>query len=774
MKSVFKTNVALLLIITLLSTLVFIPAPASAADMPFLSMSANAIWGGSTVIRLDWTGGTRSGYYYRAERSINRGTFESVSGYLDAVIHDSCGDPLLEANFNNLYSYRIAVYDSSYQLVGYSNEASLTLSNITEPTNFKVTPASSSEIDLAWSYPVSKSAGTVIERKADGENWGVIAILPQGTLQYRDSSLKPNTQYKYRIRAMLGINAYSRYIDTYSTDTLLKEPGELTAGMIAHNMILLNWDYNGNQDVVFLIERKDNGGEFKQIQETGKNQILWVDNTVSLNNRYTYRIRARAANSSVTSSYSNEVTVVTMDLSAPGNLTATAISETEISLNWGDTSNNETGFELWRKIGENGTWAKYAVLDRNVSTFKDTGLSANTTYYYRVRANISYSNVYSAFSGDASAKTVSPMSDISLDYTVNTPYSIQLKWNYIYDIETNLVLYLEKKSESDLEWQRIVSLSRTTSQFTDNGLVPYTKYYYRMVLVNPVNNSSKAGNMITVSTGIPAAPTLLDIETLAPNTVRLKWTDNSHNEDRFVIERMAQGQSYVQIGSTAPGVTTFVDNSLAPGYTYFYKVTAVNKTGSSAYTNEKYAIGKALKSFNDIWNYDWAIGAIENLSSRGVITGKTENLFFPDDQITRAEFTSLVIRSFKLSRTPIGYLSDVSSNDWYYKDIMTANTLGIISADNGYFYPNVPITREDIAVIIYKALKAVDKPLKGQDIHILDGYLDKDLITPYALPCFAALKGEGILSGRSNTMLAPKDTATRAEAAVILYRIIDR
>ena len=87
----------------------------------------------------------------------------------------------------------------------------------------------------------------------------------------------------------------------------------------------------------------------------------------------------------------------------PSNLTAIAVSSSQINLNWTDTSANETGFKIERKTGASGTYSQIATAGANVTTYSDTGLTSNTTYYYRVRAYNTAGD--SGYSNEANATT---------------------------------------------------------------------------------------------------------------------------------------------------------------------------------------------------------------------------------------------------------------------------------------------------------------------------------------------------------------------------------
>ena len=89
---------------------------------------------------------------------------------------------------------------------------------------------------------------------------------------------------------------------------------------------------------------------------------------------------------------------------APSGLSASAASSSQINLSWTDNANNETGFKIERKTGANGTWAQIDMVGANVTSYPDTGLSAGTQYFYRVRSYIS-GVANSNYSNEANATT---------------------------------------------------------------------------------------------------------------------------------------------------------------------------------------------------------------------------------------------------------------------------------------------------------------------------------------------------------------------------------
>src|ERR1044072_2611637 len=98
----------------------------------------------------------------------------------------------------------------------------------------------------------------------------------------------------------------------------------------------------------------------------------------------------------------NVVVTINNGPNAPGNLTATVASNSQVNLSWSDISTNETGCKIKKKTGTNGTFTQIATVGANVTSYSNTGLAPLTTYCYRVRA---YNANNSAFSNTACVTT---------------------------------------------------------------------------------------------------------------------------------------------------------------------------------------------------------------------------------------------------------------------------------------------------------------------------------------------------------------------------------
>jgi len=198
------------------------------------------------------------------------------------------------------------------------------------------------------------------------------------------------------------------------------------------------------------------------------------------------------------------------------------------------------------------------------------------------------------------------------------------------------------------------------------------------------------------------------------------------------------------------------------------------KTGSVVFKTthfSTYAVAYVTKSFADVQNVLWAKQAVEAMAARDIIKGISEDSFAPAASITRVDFITLLVRALGLegSSTNTATFSDVQPNAHYAQAVAIANELGITSGfEDNTFKPGNSISRQDMMVLTAKALKAAGKQSAGSGN--LVSYSDAASISDYAMDSVASLVGSGIVNGK-NGKIAPADTLTRAEAAVILYRI---
>ncbi|WP_162497508.1 S-layer homology domain-containing protein, partial [Filibacter tadaridae] len=177
--------------------------------------------------------------------------------------------------------------------------------------------------------------------------------------------------------------------------------------------------------------------------------------------------------------------------------------------------------------------------------------------------------------------------------------------------------------------------------------------------------------------------------------------------------------------------------------------------------------------FSDITNV-FAKDEINKLAAKGIIQGKSDTNFAPNAQITRAEFAVLLARSLELpTKKYEGTFSDVNtSKKWAYAAVEAAAKAGIVNGTaDGKFNPDAPIKREEIAAMVIRALEYQDKS-KLENLDTPANFKDHGHIGAFAIDSVYKATALGVIKGNEGNF-NPKNNATRAEAAVMLYRALD-
>ncbi|OBR66373.1 hypothetical protein A7K91_24460 [Paenibacillus oryzae] len=178
------------------------------------------------------------------------------------------------------------------------------------------------------------------------------------------------------------------------------------------------------------------------------------------------------------------------------------------------------------------------------------------------------------------------------------------------------------------------------------------------------------------------------------------------------------------------------------------------------------------KSFTDLNEAAWAKPYIEALAAREAVNGVGNDLFNPNGQVTRAQFITMLVNLFDLADpTAAASFTDAKSGAWYYSAIASAQKLGIVNGNgNGTFGINDTISRQDMAVMLYRAAQAMElewsKPATAAS-----QFADQGSIADYALEAVSELQRHGAMNGKENDLFAPRDKSTRAQAAATLFRI---
>ena len=173
--------------------------------------------------------------------------------------------------------------------------------------------------------------------------------------------------------------------------------------------------------------------------------------------------------------------------------------------------------------------------------------------------------------------------------------------------------------------------------------------------------------------------------------------------------------------------------------------------------------------FIDLKNH-WANEQIKYITDKGIMSGTSNNNFYPELIVTRAEFIFYIIKGLDLEASAYqNVFNDVDNNDWFADALQTALNHGFISRDER-FNPYNPITREEICKILVEGLGSFVSFENYVDLSV---YSDSGDISPWAADYVRKATGIELMNGVSDNMFAPKQYATRAQTAVLIKRFLD-
>jgi len=216
---------------------------------------------------------------------------------------------------------------------------------------------------------------------------------------------------------------------------------------------------------------------------------------------------------------------------------------------------------------------------------------------------------------------------------------------------------------------------------------------------------------------------------------------------------------------------------------YTLDVTRAGTSSDSGYTppsngttidDDETPLAGALP-FNDVAEDDWFYDSVKYGFENKLMNGLAEDEFVPNLELSRAMLVTILYRQAgepDIAGGSPGF-NDVPDGEWYSDAVAWAAEIGVVNGyGDGSFGPHDNITREQFALIMYNYAKWLELDVAA--VAILDDYADADKIADWALEAMRWAVAEDLIKGRSDTELAPKGTATRAEAATILMRFVEQ
>lgn len=280
-------------------------------------------------------------------------------------------------------------------------------------------------------------------------------------------------------------------------------------------------------------------------------------------------------------------------VAAPTNLTATAVSTTQVNLGWTDNSNNETGFRVGRCTGATcSNFVDIGTVGAGVTSYTDNTVQAATSYRYRV---VAYNGTTNSTSYPVAAVTT-PSTPITLVAPTNLLASVvsgnQVKLEWADNSTGEDGFKVERcLGETCTNFAVVKSTTANVTTFTNTGLSTNAVYRYR---VRAFKGTAYSDYTATVIARTLAKPTNLTTSALVGGQVKLTWADTNSYETGFKIERCAGSScvNFVEVASVGANTLTFTDSGLQAGTYYRYQIRAFHEAGYSAYSARSRVLAK--------------------------------------------------------------------------------------------------------------------------------------------------------------------------------------
>jgi len=461
-------------------------------------------------------------------------------------------------------------------------------------------------IDLNW-IPQSDAEGYIIWVRYGKSNatasWDKLAVV-QGSnnTTFRHEALNVAKTYSYQVQAY---NAKGK--STRSAAVLITTPIDLPlppenlrfVPPAQPNAITMSWIDTAENETEFVIQRQDVPvvADFvtvatipSQTPGLANGGNIWTDTTVLPGMTYNYRVAAQ--NASGMSTWSLPAQGQTSGVANPPTmLTAIAVSGQQVDLAWDAGTGTLTGYSIQRSDDGGVTWLDIGQTAADVLAFSDLTVQPFLTYSYRVFAMPVTVDSLPSPVATVTTPSVAPAAPSNLDVWGASTTQIDLVWADNATIETGFIV--ERSTDGGATWVEVGQAPANATSFSDTTVEPKMTYSYQVVAFLDAGPTfgivrSAPSNQVTVVTPgeIPQPPSNLQIIRRDRTSLRMRWTDNSNNEEGFNIERSTDGgATWTWVASVGINQTVYTDNGLSRKTTYWYRVQAFNADGVSAYTD---------------------------------------------------------------------------------------------------------------------------------------------------------------------------------------------
>ncbi|MFH1369366.1 MAG: fibronectin type III domain-containing protein [Elusimicrobiota bacterium] len=535
------------------------------------------------------------------------------------------------------------------------------------PTNLHSIEVTSHSINVEWDTTNPGTVGYVVKYSTT-PNDNVTCIYKDTSTAVTSSltTLLPYTTYYIAVRAINSQDVGTNFSSEYAVRTLIVTPPAATGfDGLALSTSSIRWIWNLASGATYYDVYSSTGGDkYVRLDETmydnTSSTAIWVETDLNANQQYArYVVAGNVTGDSPVSGTASKYTWA----SVPGTISLTA-GPTSIQIDW--LTSGASWYQIWRSATGDVPWVFRSSATADLATYTDTGLSGETTYWYKLGAANGEGISNSAFSAVSSSTTL-PAGPTGTSAVAMTQNVIEWQWS-TGTVTSSIIGYRVYSSTGGVTLSG--NLSKITTFWQESGI---TANAQRSRVVRAFNETGEgADSSVMTKYSLAAPPGDLGFTSMASATeINLGWTASSATQYR--VERSLDGASYVWVSSIA--AITYSDAGRTSDTTYWYRIGAINGDyilNSAQYSNVVTTItlpaapsgfaGSACTNATSIM-WTWSTGtATSNIYGYKIYASSDSSLLWTLDKATSAQIEINLSTNTQYARTIKSYnLSGVSN-----------------------------------------------------------------------------------------------------------------
>jgi Zn-dependent metalloprotease/uncharacterized protein YjdB/fibronectin type 3 domain-containing protein len=537
-----------------------LPVPASPA----------AVSTGYNSIKISWSAVSGASGYEIHRATTSNGSYSKVGESATASFTNT-GLATAATYYYKIKSYRTVgstrIYGSYSSIVSAKPIPST-------PISVKAASASYTSNNITWGA-VSGASGYQVYR-ATSSTGSYIYLSTTASLTYINIGLTTGTTYYYKIRAYRTVGTtkvYSLDSAVVSARPIPATPSSPKAASASHNSIMTSWS----------IVKEANGYEvYRATSSTGTYSLVGATTALSYTHTglttgiaYFYKVRSykTVGTTKVYGDFSAAVSARPIP-AVPTSPKALSASYNSIKLTW-SAAGGASGYEVYRSTSSTGA---YTYIASAISTsYINTGLTTNTTYYYKIRSynTAGTSKLYGSFSSAVSAKPI-PSVPTSVKATSSSYNSINISWITVSGASGYEVY---RATSSTGPYSKISTTSALS--FKNTSLTTGKAYYYEVRSYRTVGSTKVYSSYSTVVTTkpVPSVPASARAGLSAYNSIKISWNAVSGASGYQIYRSTSSTGTYTWLTTTTS--TSYTNKALPTNKIYYYKIRAYRTVGST-------------------------------------------------------------------------------------------------------------------------------------------------------------------------------------------------